>query len=68
LFKLFLPFEWSGDIFQVEKSGHFDVDVVVKPHFMKFGELSGDICKRLDPEITMKITLSTVAWSVDSAL
>jgi hypothetical protein len=45
----------SGDIVHVEKSGRFDVDMVWKSLFMKVGELSDDICNRLDSEITMKV-------------
>jgi hypothetical protein len=43
-FKWFLPFGLSGDIAHVEKSGRFDVDVVLKSLFMRLGELSDDIC------------------------
>jgi hypothetical protein len=39
----------SGDIVHVEKSGRFDVDVVLKFFFTRLGELSDDICNRLDP-------------------
>jgi hypothetical protein len=46
-FKRFLPFESSGDIVHVEKSGRFDVDVVLKYLFMRVGELRDDICNRL---------------------
>jgi hypothetical protein len=38
----------SGDIVHVEKSGRFDVDVVLKSLFVRVGELSDDTCNRLD--------------------
>jgi hypothetical protein len=66
-FKWFLPFESSGDIVPVEKSGCFDVDVVLKSLFMKVGELNDDICNNLDPEITM-VTILNGPWCVDSTL
>jgi hypothetical protein len=34
------PFESSGHIIHVEKSGRFDVDVVLKSLFMRLGELA----------------------------
>jgi hypothetical protein len=52
----------SGDIAHVEKSEHFDDDVVLKYLFMRAGELRDDICNRLDPEVTMKITISNIPW------
>jgi hypothetical protein len=67
-FKQILPFESSGDIVHVEKSGRFDVDVVLKPLFMRVGELSDDICNRLDSEITIKVTISNVPWCVNNTL
>jgi hypothetical protein len=42
-FKQFLPFESSGEIVHVEKSGRFDDDVVLKSLFMRLGELSDDM-------------------------
>jgi hypothetical protein len=35
---------------------------------MRLGELSDDICNRLDPEITMKVTISNVPWCVNNTL
>jgi hypothetical protein len=52
----------------VEKSGRFDVDVVLKSLFMIVGELSDDICNRLDSEITMKATISNVPWCINNTL
>jgi hypothetical protein len=49
-----------------KKSGGFDVDVVLKSLFMRLGQLSDDICNRLDPVITMKVTISNVPWGVDN--
>jgi hypothetical protein len=34
-FKRFLPFESSGNVLHIEKSGHFTVDVVLKSPFMR---------------------------------
>jgi hypothetical protein len=42
--------------------------VVLKSLFMRLGELSDDICNRLDPEITMKVTVSNVPWCVNISL
>jgi hypothetical protein len=67
-FKRFFPFESSGDIVHIEKSGCFNVDVVLKPLFMRVGELSDDICNRLDSEITMKVTISKVPWCVNNTI
>jgi hypothetical protein len=67
-FKRFLPFESSGDIVHVEKSGRFDVDVALKSLFMRLGEPSDDICNRLHPEITMKVTISNVSWCVNNTI
>jgi hypothetical protein len=64
----FLLFEWSDDIFHIEKSGCFGVDVVSKSLFMRVGELSDDICNHLDPEIMMKLTISNVPWCVNNTL
>jgi hypothetical protein len=36
--------------------------------FMRVGKLSDDICNRIDPEITMKVTISNVPWCVDNTL
>jgi hypothetical protein len=47
--KLLLPFESSGDILHIEKSGHFAVDVVLKSLFMRTGKSSDDVSNRLDP-------------------
>jgi hypothetical protein len=63
-----IPFESSGDIVHVEKSGRFDVDVVLKSHFKRIGELSDDICDRLYPKITTKVTISDVPWCVDNTV
>jgi hypothetical protein len=52
----------------VEKSGSFDVYVVLKSLFTKLGELSDDICNRLDSEITLEVTISKVPWFVNNAL
>jgi hypothetical protein len=41
-----------------------DVDVVLKSLFMRLGELSDDICNRLDSEITMKVTMQ---WVTETA-
>jgi hypothetical protein len=38
-----LPFESSGDIVHIEKSGCFDVDVVLKYLLMRVGEINDDI-------------------------
>jgi hypothetical protein len=65
--KRFLPFESSSDIVHVEKSGRFGVDVGLKPPFLSVGELSDDICNRLDSEITM-VTISNVPWCVNNTL
>jgi hypothetical protein len=65
--KRFLLFESSGDIVHVEKSGHFEVDVVLKSLLMRLGKLSDDICNRLDPKITM-VTISNVPWCINSTL
>jgi hypothetical protein len=65
---VFLPFESSGDIVHVEKSEHFDVDVVLKSLFTRAGERSDDIFNRLDSEMTMKVTISNVPWCVDDTL
>jgi hypothetical protein len=35
---------------------------------MRLGELSDDICNRLDSEITMKVTISNVPRYVNNAL
>jgi hypothetical protein len=35
---------------------------------MRVGELSDDICNRLDPEVTMKVTVAKVPWCVDYTL
>jgi hypothetical protein len=35
---------------------------------MRVSEHGDDICIRLDPEITMKVTISNVAWCVDSII
>jgi hypothetical protein len=64
-FKRFLPL--PGDIVHVEKSRRFDVDVVLKSLFMRLGELSDDICKRFDSEITM-VTIWNVSWCVNNKL
>jgi hypothetical protein len=58
----------SGDIVHVKKSGRFDGDVVLKFLFMIVGELSDDICNRLNPEIAMKVTILNVPWCSDSTL
>jgi hypothetical protein len=39
-FKRILPFESFGDIVHVEKSGCFNVDVVLKSLFVRVGELT----------------------------
>jgi hypothetical protein len=65
-FREFLLFESSGDIVHVEKSGRFDVDVVLKSLFMRAGRHSDDICNHLDAEITMKVTILNVPWCIDS--
>jgi hypothetical protein len=65
-FKRFLPFELSGDIVDIEKSGGIDADVVLKYLFVTVGELSDDICNR-DPVITV-LTISNVLWCVDNTL
>jgi hypothetical protein len=57
-----------GDIVRVKKSGCYDVDMVLKSLFMSDDELSNDICNRLNPEITMKVTILNVPWCVDSTL
>jgi hypothetical protein len=49
----------SGDIVHVEKYGRFDVDIVLKSLIMRVGEISDDICNRLEPEIMM-VTISNV--------
>jgi hypothetical protein len=56
--KQFPPFEVSGDIVHVKKSGCFDVDVVLKLLFIRVGELSDDICNRLDHDekIILRVT------------
>jgi hypothetical protein len=51
--KRFLLFESSGDIVNVEKSGRFDVDVVLKVHFTKVVKICDDNCNRIDPGITI---------------
>jgi hypothetical protein len=66
-FKRFLPLQSSGDV-HAEKSGRFDVAVVLKSLFMRLGELSDDICKRLDSEITMKVTISNVPRCVNNTI
>jgi hypothetical protein len=68
VFKRFLPFYLCGDIVHFKKSRRFDVDVVLKSLSMRFGELSDDICNRLDLEITMKATISNVPKCVDNTL
>jgi hypothetical protein len=40
--------------------------VVLKSLFMRGGGLNDDICNRLDPEITMKVTISNVPWCADN--
>jgi hypothetical protein len=45
----FFPFESSGDILRIEKSGHFSVDVVLKSLSMRAGKSSDDVSNRLDP-------------------
>jgi hypothetical protein len=67
-FKRFLLFGLSGDIVHVEKSGRFDVHVVLKSVFMRVGELSDDICNHLDSKITMNVTISNVPWCVNNTL
>jgi hypothetical protein len=42
--------------------------VVLKSLFMRLGELSDDICNRLDSEITMKVTISNVPRCVNKTL
>jgi hypothetical protein len=56
-----------GDIVHVEKSGCFNVDVVLKSLFMIIGELSDGICNCLDSGITM-VTISNVPRCVNSTL
>jgi hypothetical protein len=43
------PFESSGDILHIQKSGHFTVDVVLKSLFMRAGKSSDDVSNSLDP-------------------
>jgi hypothetical protein len=40
----------------------------LKSLFMRLGELSDDICNRLDSEITMKVTISNVPSCVNNTL
>jgi hypothetical protein len=54
--------ESSGDIVHVEKSGHFNVDVVLKPLFMRVGKFNNDICNCLDSEIAMMVTISNMPY------
>jgi hypothetical protein len=42
--------------------------MVLKSLFMRLGELSDDICNRLDSEITMKVTISNVPRCVNNRL
>jgi hypothetical protein len=57
----------SGDIVHVEKSGRFDVDVVLKSLFMRVGELSDDICNHLVSKIVM-VTILNVTSCVNNTL
>jgi hypothetical protein len=59
-------FESSGDIVHAEKSGRSDVDMALKSLFMRDGELSDDICNRLDSEIMMEVTILNVPWCVNN--
>jgi hypothetical protein len=52
----------------IEKTGCFDVDVNLKSLFMRVGEHSDYICNLLNPEITMKVTISNVPWCVKNTL
>jgi hypothetical protein len=36
--------------------------------FMRVGELGDDICNCIDPEITMKVTISNVPWCINNTL
>jgi hypothetical protein len=49
-------------------SGRFDVEVVSKSLYMRVGELSDDICNRLDPEITLKVIILNGPLCVDNTL
>jgi hypothetical protein len=56
------------DIVHVEKSGCFNVDVVLKSLFTRVGKLSDNICNCLDDEITMKVIILNIPWCVDTIL
>jgi hypothetical protein len=66
-FRRVFPFESFSDIVHIEKSGHFDVDVVLRSLFMRVGELSNDICNHLNPKIMM-VTISNVPWCIDNTV